>query len=482
VVALTAIHDWVDAPGSVVSWGPSPSCVAKVAQAAVSDVPPSYQQEQHIRTYRAHSANGLEMARLLIPSWNIPGRCDIRAMTYVINSYLRRHDTYHSWFEFAEGDDASDRVVRHTVANPSDIKFVATKHGEMNAGQWRQHILATPSPLEWDCFRFGVIQRADHFTFYASIDHVHADAMFMVGLFVELHMNYAALVEGGAPIKLPEAGRYLDYCTRQREYTSGLTLDSPEVGEWLQYLQGNGGTLPKFPLPLGDPDVPCTGDLITVKLMDAHDSDRFEAVCASAGVRFIGGVFACAALAERELTGVDTYRVITPTTTRATPAEFATTGWFTGIVPISVPVEGMTFKQVARAAQASFDSGMHLANVPIERVFELAESVPGIRKPGPGVPMLSYLDIGLPPLNPVVMGQWQAQNGTLYTDLGAANQIGMWVNRRDTGTTITVAYPDNAAARESVAQYVDLMKMFFLRAAEGRADSVSSPRIPRVTV
>ena len=36
------------------------------------------------------------------------------------------------------------------------------------------------------------------------------------------------------------------------------------------------------------------------------------------GVRFIGGVFACAALAERELTGVDTYRVITPTTTRAT--------------------------------------------------------------------------------------------------------------------------------------------------------------------
>ena len=159
-----------------------------------------------------------------------------------------------------------------------------------------------------------------------------------------------------------------------------------------------------------------------------------------------------------------------------------TTGWFTGIVPISVPVEGMSFNQVARAAQAAFDSGMHLANVPIERVLELAASLPGISKPGPGVPMLSYLDIGLPPLNPVVMGQWQDRNGTLYTDLGAANQIGMWVNRRDTGTTVTVAYPDNAVARESVAQYVDMMKVVFLRAAEGRADSVSSPRIPRATV
>ncbi|MGV0993357.1 MAG: condensation domain-containing protein [Mycobacterium sp.] len=483
MVALTAIHDWVDAPGSVVSWGPSPGCVSKVQQAPIIDVPPSYQQEQHVRAYRAHTSNGLEMSRLLIPSWTMKGRCDIRAMTYVINSYLKRHDTYHSWFEFGPKDDrGSDQVVRHAISNPADIQFVATKHGEMNAAQWRQHILTTPSPLEWDCFRFGVIQREDHFTFYASIDHVHADAMFMVALFIEINMNYAALVEGGAPIRLPEAGSYLDYCTRQREYTSTLTLETPEVGEWLQFLRINGGTMPKFPLPLGDPEVHCTGDLITVKLMDAHDTDRFEAVCAQAGVRFIGGVFACAAMAERELTGLDTYNVITPTTTRSTPADFMTTGWFTGIVPISVKVGDLNFIELARAAQEAFDSGIHLANVPIERVLELAEDTPDIRKPGPGVPMLSYLDIGLPPLNPMVMGQWQAQNGTLYTDLGAANQIGMWVNRRDTGTTITVAYPDNADARESVAQYVDLMKMVYLRAAEGRADSVSSPRIPKARV
>ena len=200
------------------------------------------------------------------------------------------------------------------------------------------------------------------------------------------------------------------------------------------------------------------------------------------GVRFIGGVFACAAIAERELTGADSYHVITPTTTRSTPAEQVTTGWFTGVVPISIPVAGLSFVEVARAAQGAFDSGMRLANVPIERVMELAASVPGIRKPGVGIPMLSYLDIGLPPLNPVVMVQWQQQNGHLYTDLGAANQIGMWVNRRDTGTTITVAYPDNEVARDSVAQYVDLMKMFYLRVAEGRADSLSSPRIPKVTV
>ena len=478
MVALTAIHDWADAPGTAVSWAPSPACLAKVAQAPASDVPPSYQQEQHIRTYRAHTGNGLEMARLLIPAWTMPGRCDIRAMTYVINAYLKRHDTYHSWFEF----DEQDRVVRHAIENPADIQLVATRHGEVTAAQWREQILATPNPLQWDCFRFGVIQRADHFTFYASIDHVHADAMFMVPLFMEVSMNYAALAGGGAPIRLPDAGRYLDYCIRQRAYTSTLTAESPDVAEWFDFLRHNGGTLPKFPMSLGDPDIPCTGDLITVRLMDAHDSDRFEAVCAQAGARFIGGVFACAAMAERELSGVETYNVITPTTTRGTPEEFMTTGWFTGIVPISVAVGDRSFAELARAAQAAFDSGIHLANVPIERVLELGDSVPGIRKPGPGVPMLSYLDIGLPPLNPVVMGQWHAQNGTLYTNLGAANQIGMWVNRRDTGTTITVAYPDNPIARESVQHYIDAMKVVYLRAAEGRADTLSSPHIPRATV
>ncbi|MFM9035014.1 MAG: condensation domain-containing protein [Mycobacterium sp.] len=476
MVALTALDDWVDAPGSVVTWSPSPGCLEKVRGAPVVDVPASYQQEQHIRTYRRHQGNGLEMARLMVPAWNIPGRCDVRAMTFVINSYLRRHDTYQSWFEFD-----GDRVVRHAMVDPTDIQFVATGHGEMNSAQWRELILDTPSPLQWDCFRFGVIQRSDHFTFYASIDHVHADAMVVVGLFTEIHVNYLALVEGQPPVRLPEAGKYLDYCVRQQQSASELTLESPDVVEWIDFLRRNDGTLPKFRLPLGDPNVRCMGDMITVTLMDAHDSDRFESVCAQAGVRFIGGVFACAAIAERELAGADTYQVITPTTTRSTPAEFMTTGWFTGIVPISVPVAGMSFASVARAAQEAFDSGMHLANVPIERVFELAESVPGIRTPEPGVPMLSYIDIGLPPLNPVTMGQWQERSGTLFTDLGAANQIGMWVSRSGNGTTITVAYPDNPEARESVAQYVGAMKMVFLRAAEGRADSLSSPRIPRAT-
>jgi hypothetical protein len=96
--------------------------------------------------------------------------------------------------------------------------------------------------------------------------------------------------------------------------------------------------------------------------------------------------------------------------------------------------------------------------------------------------MLSYLDVGLPPLNPVILSQWYALNGHIYTDLGAANQVGMWVNRRATGTIITVAYPDNPIARESVAEFVELMKCIYLRVADGRSELVSASRVSAATV
>jgi mycolipenoyl-CoA---2-(long-chain-fatty acyl)-trehalose mycolipenoyltransferase / long-chain-acyl-CoA---trehalose acyltransferase len=463
MVAIKAIRDWIGASGSVVSWHPSPVSRAKVLKAPVSAVPPSYQQAQHIRGYLDHQSKGSDMARLNIPSWDMPGQCDIRAMSHVINAYLRRHDTYHSWFEVTETGD----IVRRTVDNPRDIVFVPSKYGEMTATEWREHVLATPNPLQWDCFSFGIIQRADHFTFYISIDHVHTDVMFMGLVLVEIHMMYAALAAGSAPIPLPAAGSYDDYCVRQNQSLSSLTLESPEVRKWIDFAERNYGTMPHFPLPLGDPSVPCSGDMITVRLLDRQQSDRFEAACTSAGARFIGGVFACAALAEQKLTGCQTYHVITPVTTRQTPEEFQTTGWFTGVVPITVPVDASSFCATARAAQASFDNGLFMSHVPFDRVLELANGTMGLRAPKPGVPMVSFLDAGLPPLSASIIAEWERMNGKVYSDARSAYQIGLWVNRGERETTVTVAFPDNPIARESIDRYLSAMMAVYLGVADG---------------
>lgn len=403
------------------------------------------------------------MSRLCIAAWDIPGRCDIRAMTYVINAHFRRHDTYRSWFEYKDGE----HIVKHTICDPADIELVPIKHGEMTPAEFRDHILAL-HPLQWDCFRLGVIQGAGHFTFYASIEHLHVDPMVMGIVFSEIHMMYAALAGGGAPIRLPAQGSYDDYCVRQHRYTSALTLESPQVRAWIRFAEDNDGTLPGFSLPLGDLSVPCSGALVTVSVMDKQQMQRFESACIAAGARFSGGVFACAALAEHELTGAETYYVITPTDTRSTATEFMTTGWFTGLLPISVPV-ATTFGDTARAAQASLDSGTDLAHVPFDRVVELAPPELGLRAPRPGNVMMSYLDAGVPPLSAVASSQLGGLDFTVYLERRISHQVYVSVNRLEKETTVTVLFPDNPVAHESVARYVEAMKSVYVRVADGRS-------------
>lgn len=381
---------------------------------------------------------------------------------------LRRHDTYRSWFEFTD----TQHIVRRTIGDPADIELIPVEHGEMTPKQWQDYILTTPSPLEWDCFRFAIIQRDDHFTLCISIDHLHFDATFIGTIFLEIRSMYDVLMDGGVPIPLQQVASYGEYCLRERAYTSALTLESPEIRKWIQFFEGNDGSLPSFPLPLGDTSLLAAGGVLSLRLMDARQTAGFEAACTDAGARFSGGVFACAALAEYELTGARTYYAVTPAGTRSTAAEFVTSGWFIGHIPLTVPV-GSSFSETARGAQGSFDSSTHLANVPFERVLELA---PWLTKPPSrgGFPMLSFLDAGVPPLSAVITSQLGRANARVFTDGKIAARVCMWVNKFHDETTMTASFPDNPIAHDSVARYLVAMKSACVRVAEGRGEMTRS--------
>jgi 2-O-sulfo trehalose long-chain-acyltransferase len=400
------------------------------------------------------------MSRLMIFTWEVPGRCDIRAMNYAINAHIRRHDTYHSWFEYREGR----HIVRHTIADPRDIELVPTQHGQLTPKELRDHI-STPQPLQWDCFVFGVVQSDGHFTFYASIAHLCVDPMIVGVLFTEIQMMYAALVGGDAPVELPEAGRYGDYCVRQREEMAALTADSPAVRAWIEFAANNGGTLPYFPLPLGDLSVPYAGKLVTETLMDAQQTERFERACVGAGARFSGGVFGCAGLTQRELTGAETFSVVTTTDTRRTPTELMTTGWFTGLVPVTVDAGAGRFEDAAHSAQTSFDSGIELATVPFDRVLELAPPEAALGRPRPGNFVMSFLDASIAPLSCVANSDL---NFRIYDEGRVSHQVSLWVIRLQHETKVTVLFPDNPVARESAGRYIEAMKSAYVRAADGR--------------
>lgn len=406
----------------------------------------------------------------MIVAWDIPGVCDISAMTAAINTHVRSHDTYRNWFEFE-----NDTIVRRTIDNPEVIDFVPVEFGNMNDEQIRTHALTTtPDTLEWGCFTFGIVQHADYFSVYASVDHLHIDGVSAFLIFFDLHHLYQRLRKRGQQPEstgLPQAGSYDDYTVRQRQEVASLTLSSPEIKDWIKFAQDADGDWPSFPLPLGDTWTHSKGDFMTADLLDAAQTQAFEDACRAAGARFSGGVLACAGLAEHALTGNQTYRGFTPCDTRIPGTDTMTVGWFASLFPVTVPIGSGSFPEAARAAQNSFNAGKRLAGVPFERVLELATPDQlGIKLPTKPAMMLSFLDFRKVPLGALC----DETNFGIYGDNLSHGSINTWINRHAGKTTVTVSFPDNAVARKSVRHYISALQEAFTRAVQSNLEWVDA--------
>jgi len=463
LIALGTINEWRPPQGLVTTWTASPGArqAARIAQR--SDLPPSYQRNQHLRTARDGNAAHREQPRLMIVAWDMPGICDIPAMTAAINAHVRRHDTYHDWFE------CQDEVFVRRTIDPADIDFVPVAFELMDDEQIRTHAVATtPATLEWDCFTFGIVQHPKHFTFYASVDHLHVDGISAGLIFLDICVMYPGLPQAAT---LTRVASYRHYAARQRAKVGSLTLSSPEIKAWIEFARDVDGNWPGFPLPLGDTSSDSKGDFLTVDLLDAAETKAFDTVCRRAGARFSGGVMACAALAEHELTGTETYHGFTPFDTRTPGTDTMTVGWFASLLPVTVPIGTGSFPESARAAQRSFDSAKRLGGVPFERVLELAAPEElGITLSTSPAMMVSYLDVRKIP----VAALWETTNFGAYGDNLSHGGVNTWITRHAAKTTLTMSFPDNPIARESVYRYVATLARVFASAAQARRDD----RIP----
>ncbi|MCZ8379918.1 condensation domain-containing protein [Mycobacterium sp. CPCC 205372] len=460
-ITVGALGEWSLSPGSVTSWHPTAAAQETASRASVSSVPVSYMQSQHLRNYCEREAAGLNFSRQIIASCEVAGTCDIAAMDHAVNSYIRRHDTFRSWFEQTD----SGKFVRHAIENPDAIEFMPVDQGEMTVEEIRDHVVAIPNPLEWACFTFGIVQHEDHFTFFAAMDHVHGDATLIGTTMMEANGMYSAMSGTGQALTLPDAGSFDDFCVREREFTSTLTLDSPGVRAWIEFAEDNSDGFPEFPLPLGDPNESMSSAWSSQVLMDAAQTDRFESACSAAGARFVGGLFACLGLVEHEFTGALTYYGLTPRDSRTGGDNFMTQGWFTGLIPITVPIAATSFSDAAGAAQTSFDSGLDMARVPYYRVLELA---PWLNWPRPNFPVSNFLHGGAAPLNAILAAgeMGLANNIGMYPDNRFSYQLTIYIFRYGEGTVMAIMHPDNAVAEKSVTRYMEAMSSVTSRVAD----------------
>lgn len=460
-ITVGALEEWSMRPGTVISWHPTGLAQEKAKTAPVSPVPVSYMQQQHLRNFCDRESAGLNFSRQIIASCDVAGTCDIAAMNEAVNAYIRRHDTFRSWF----GQGPDGEFVRHAIEDPADIEFVPIDHGVMTEEQIRAHVVDIPSPLEWGCFTFGVIQGESHFSFFAAMDHVHGDATLIGTTMMEANGMYSALSSGGEALELPDAGSFDDFCVREREYTSALTTASPGVQAWIDFAESNNGGFPEFPLPLGDPGQATRSRMSSQFLMDPGQTERFESTCAGAGARFVGGLFACLGLVEHEFTGALTYHGLTPRDSRKGGDNFMTQGWFTGLIPITVPIAATSFSEAAWAAQACFDSALDMARVPYYRVLELA---PDLKWPQPNFPVSNFFHGSAAPMNAILAAadMGLADNIGIYPDGRFSYQLTIYIFRYHEGTQMAIMHPDNPIAHKSVSRYMEAMRAVATRVAD----------------
>jgi hypothetical protein len=460
-ITVGALEEWSLKPGSVISWHPTAEAREVARQAPVSSVPVSYMQRQHLRNYSERTAAGLNFSRQIIASCDVAGQCDVAAMDHAVNTYLRRHDTFRSWFE--RTDDG--QFIRHTIGDPAQMEFVPVDQGHMSVDEIHAHVVGIPSPLEWACFTFGIVQNDDHFTFFAAMDHVHGDATLIGTTMMEANGMYSAMSGSGAALALPDAGSFDDFCVREHEFTSALTVDSPGVRNWLEFAENNSDGFPEFPLPLGNPNETTSSAWSSQVLMDTAQTERFDSACSAAGARFVGGLFACLGLVEHEFTGAVTYYGLTPRDSRTAGDNFMTQGWFTGLIPITVPVAAASFSEAAAAAQACFDASLDMARVPYYRVLELA---PWLNWPRPNFPVSNFLHGGAAPLNAILTAgdMGLASNIGMYPDNRFSYQLTIYIFRYGEGTVMAIMHPDNQVAKKSVARYLDAMTSVSARVAD----------------
>ncbi|MFC9440787.1 condensation domain-containing protein [Nocardia sp. NPDC057030] len=453
MVGFGFIEEWVPAPGRLTSWTATPQSLDAARRAPIHPIPPSHQQEQYLRVLHRDAEAGFGGSRLCMISFTIPGSPDYAAWTSAFTAFLRRHDTFRSWFSVAD-----DGNVRRHVMSPADIDFQPTEHGDFpDSAAIRAHVeMRTPSALWWDCFGFGVIQHTDSFTVYAGVDHLHTDGVGQALTCVDLLLLYGNELSGGKLEPQPVDG-HLTYCERERFGSAELTAQSPRIRTWLELLRRNDGDVPHFPAELSAGAE--RGAQRTVHLIDEADALRFEEICQANGARFTGGLFAAAALVEAEMSGGDWYFGLTPVNTRSTAGETSSIGWYTSLIPVEFEVDRAdTFATIAARAQAAYDRGKELTDVSLHRALELASPELGIRtRLGWTARMLSYVDVRKIP----GVEMFDQINGGMYASRGRSSDVYIWINRFTDVTQLSLLFPDTPEAHAAIDRYIAATRTVF---------------------
>ncbi len=318
---------------------------------------------------------------------------------------------------------------------------------DVAAGHWVEHPIAAGqavndalravfdshcTPYSRPSHRLCVLETATGPTVVVASDHAHVDMWSMLVIVRDL---LAAL--GGDPGSVAPA--FVDH-------TRAL-VDRPSAPEdvrerWAEILADSGDVMPRFPLPLGSPEMHL--ERVEVRdVFDVDDSAAFSAQARDDGVSTLSSAVAVMTAVTRELAG-EPLRAVFPVHSRYESTWHESVGWFitNSVIQCADPTPA--------AAAASVREAVRLGSWPL---VDVLEPWGGVMPEAPGMFAISWLDLRRLPVR-VDSTSVDAQyvGAVIRTD-----GVMLWFILDDSGLHLRCRYPDTDEARVHVGGWLDLL-------------------------
>jgi hypothetical protein len=303
--------------------------------------------------------------------------------------------------------------------------------------------VVTPSDREPDRRPVAVI----------ASDHAHVDMWSMLVLATDLRTALAC------DEPMPPAARFSRHTALLAERGP---VPAQVLEDWRQVLAAGEGTMPTFPLPLGDLSVP-RPDVVSVReVLDGDGLAGLDEVARAQGVRTTALALTAVSRVTQDMSGRP-LRAVFPVHSRDQARWRDACGWF--ITNSVLDVEESRPDAVTDAVRRAVRRGA----VPLRQVFSQTGRMPT----PPGMLAVSWMDVRRMAVRLPPEARAQAITASLPTD-----GVMIWFVAEDEGLHLRCRYPATDEARVSVRAWTDGIVEAVRGAAEDHAHA-AAPVAPR---
>lgn len=268
-------------------------------------------------------------------------------------------------------------------------------------------------------------------------DHSHVDMWSLVILARDLVACLDDLRDGR------RLGTGLPHAPSFAEHSAALEAMAPAPAEihrrWEEILDAGGGTMPVFPLPLGDLS-PAPAEIVEVRdVLDLAETEQLVALARARGVRLLAlGVSVLTEVTARY--SGEPLRAVFPVHSRHEAQWRDACGWFI----TNAVIESSDPDPVACAAAVK--EATELGSWPLAPIFAPHGGMPS----PPGLFALSWLDVRRLPVPSAAVSELRYVSAAIRT-----NGVMIWFLVNDSGLHLRCRYPDTPEARANVGQWLD---------------------------